>query len=91
MAEHVLMVSMPITELKQMITDAVDKALDTKFEPLRKQFEDRLITTNEAAEKLGVTRMTLHNLEKRGELIPVRVGGKVQYRESDITVYLRNK
>ena len=50
MAEHVLMVSMPITELKQMITDAVDKALDTKFEPLRKQFEDRLITTNEAAE-----------------------------------------
>ena len=69
MAEHVLMVSMPVSELKQMINDAVDTALDRKFEPLRKQFEDRLITANETAEKLGVTRMTLHNLEKREELI----------------------
>lgn len=91
MAEHVLMVSMPVSELKQMINDAVDTALDRKFEPLRKQFEDRLITANETAEKLGVTRMTLHNLEKREELIPIRIGGKVQYRESDITIYLRKK
>lgn len=91
MAEHVLMVSMPVSELKQMIAEAVDKALDTKFEPLRKQFEDRLISADETAEKLGVTRMTLYNLEKRGELMPVRVGSKVQYRESDITIFLRNK
>lgn len=91
MAEHVLMVSMPVSELKQMINDAIDTALDRKFEPLRKQFEDRLITADEAAQKLGVTRMTLYNLEKRKDLIPVRIGGKVQYRESDLTIYLRNK
>lgn len=91
MAEQILMVTMPISELKQMINDAVNTALDRKFEPLRKQFEDRLITANEAAEKLGVTRMTLHNLEKREELMPIRIGGSVKYRESDITVYLRNK
>lgn len=91
MAEQILMVTMTVSEFRQIINDAVDTALDRKFEPLRKQFEDRLITAKEAAEKLRVTRMTLHNLEKREELMPVRIGGKVQYRESDITIYLRNK
>lgn len=91
MAEQILITSISIAELRQMIKEAVDTSLDVRFEPLRKQFEDRLMTANETAEKLGVTRMTLHNLEKRGELMPVRIGCKVQYRESDITIYLRNK
>lgn len=91
MAEHVLMVSMPVTELKQMINDAVNSALDLKFEPLRRQFEDRLIDVKETGKKLGVTRQTLVNLEKRGELVPIRVGSSVRYRESDITRYLNSK
>ena len=45
----------------------------------------------EAAQKLGVTDRTMNNLEKRGELIPTRIGAKVMYKESDITQYLNRK
>lgn len=89
MAESVLMVTMTVTELQLMIKNAVNEAMSKEFAPLRRQFEDRLIDVKEAAAKLEVTRMTLYNLEKRGELIPLRIGSKVKYRESDITVYLR--
>ena len=80
----VLMISMPVTELANLIEIAVDKVLDKRFSPLRRQFEDRLITLKEAAQKLGVTDRTMNNLEKRGELIPTRIGAKVMYKESDI-------
>ena len=66
------MISMPVTELANLIEIAVDKVLDKRFSPLRRQFEDRLITLKEAAQKLGVTDRTMNNLEKRGELIPTR-------------------
>lgn len=91
MAEHVLMISMPVTELKQMINDAVNTALDLKFEPLRRQFEDRLIDRADAAKALGVTLATLHNWNKNATLPHVKIGGCVKYRESDITNFLRSK
>lgn len=87
----VLMISMPVTELANLIEIAVDKVLDKRFSPLRRQFEDRLITLKEAAQKLGVTDRTMNNLEKRGELTPTRIGAKVMYKESDITQYLNRK
>lgn len=87
----VLMISMPVTELANLIEIAVDKVLDKRFSPLRRQFEDRLMTLKEAAQKLGVTDRTMNNLEKRGELIPTRIGAKVMYKESDITQYLNRK
>lgn len=87
----VLMISMPVTELANLIEIAVDKVLDKRFSPLRRQFEDRLITLKEAAQKLGVTDRTMNNLEKRGELIPTRIGAKVMHKESDITQYLNRK
>lgn len=52
----VLMISMPVTELVNLIEIAVDKVLDKRFFSLRRQFEDRLITLKEAAQKLGGNR-----------------------------------
>lgn len=91
MAEQILITTMSVAELKQMINDAVDTALDRKFEPLRRQFEDRLIDRADAAKVLGVTLATLHNWNKNGTLLHVKIGGSVKYRESDITTFLRNK
>ncbi|PXV61210.1 helix-turn-helix protein [Dysgonomonas alginatilytica] len=91
MAEAVLMVTMTVSELQSMIKSAVNEVIQKEFAPLRKQFEDRLITADETATKLQVTRVTLYNLEKRGHLLPIRVGSKVMYSESAITVYLMSK
>lgn len=82
---------MPVEELGRLIELKLDEVLDKRFSPLRRQFEDRLITLKEASQKLGVTDRTMSNLEKRGELMPTRIGAKVMYRESDITQYLNRK
>lgn len=88
-AEPVLMIQMPVTELQRMIQEAVNSALDAKFEPLRRQFEDRLIGVKEVCEKLGVTRQTLYNI--KDELPPIKIGSKVRYKESAVTAYLAEK
>lgn len=87
----VLMISMPVEELINLINTSVTHAVKEEFKPLRRQFEDRLISLKDAAAKLGVTDRTMNNLEKRGELIPTRIGAKVMYRESDITQYLNRR
>lgn len=87
----VLMITMPVEELGNLIERRLDEVLDRRFSPLRRQFEDRLISLKEAAQKLGVTDRTMNNLEKRGELAPTRIGAKVMYKESDITQYLNRR
>lgn len=87
----ILMISIPVEELGNLIERRLDEVLDKRFSPLRKQFEERLIPLKEASQKLGVTERTMNNLEKRGELIPTRIGAKVMYKESDITQYLNRR
>lgn len=88
-AEHILMTSMPVSELERMLEKLIDARLDVKFEPLRRQFEDRLIGVKEVCEKLGVTRQTLYNI--KDELPPIKIGSKVRYKESAVTAYLAEK
>lgn len=79
------------SELFLLLKSAVKDVMCEELAPLRRQFEDRLISLKEAAQKLGVTDRTMNNLEKRGELAPTRIGAKVMYRESDITQYINRK
>lgn len=87
----ILMISIPVEELGKLIELKLDEVLDRRFSPLRKQFEDRLISIKEASKKLGVTERTMSNLAKRGELMPTRIGTKVMYKESDITQYVNRR
>ena len=45
---------------------------------------DKLLTVQEAAQMLSVSKMTLHRWYKNGILKKVEVGGKRRYRLSDI-------
>lgn len=78
-------------ELKKMMEEVFYECFEKAFAPLRRQFEDRLITRHEAAKLLNVTLQTLWSMEKRGELIPNRIGKKVLYRETVLTQYLNRK
>lgn len=89
--EHTIMIGIPLSEYKEMMREVVREVVQEETKPLRRQFEDRLITRDEAAKKLNVTLHTLWNLEKRGELIPNRIGKKVLYRETVLTQYLNRK
>ncbi len=45
---------------------------------------ERLITPEQAADTLKVSKVTLWRWEKSGYLVPVSIGGKKRYRNSDI-------
>ena len=83
--ESTIVITMSVTEFQKMISEAVDKALEQRFEPLRKRFEERMLTTKEVAEALRVSEMTVYNMAKRGDLTQIKIGSKTMYRESEVT------
>lgn len=83
--ESTIVITMSVTEFQNIIAAAVDKALEQRFEPLRKRFEERMLTTKEVAEALRVSEMTVYNMAKRGELTQIKIGSKTMYRESEVT------
>ncbi len=83
--ESTIVITMSVTEFQNIIAEAVDKALEQRFEPLRKRFEERMLTTREVAEALRVSEMTVYNMAKRGELTQIKIGSKTMYRESEVT------
>lgn len=83
--ESTIVITMSVTEFQNIIAEAVDKALEQRFEPLRKRFEERMLTTKEVAEALRVSEMTVYNMAKRGDLTQIKIGSKTMYRESEVT------
>lgn len=61
---------------KGMLTEA------TKIAEVKAK--DMLITPEQAADTLKVSKVTLWRWEKSGYLIPISIGGKKRYRNSDI-------
>jgi len=83
--ESTIVITMSVTEFQNIIAEAVDKALEQRFEPLRRRFEERMLTTKEVAEALRVSEMTVYNMAKRGDLTQIKIGSKTMYRESEVT------
>jgi excisionase family DNA binding protein len=51
-----------------------------------------LLSINEVAELLGISRPTVYALIRRGELVPIRVGERIRFDPADIRAYLeRNR
>lgn len=76
---------MSYPEFEKALEDIVDKVLDRRFEPLKKKYEEKLVTRDEVLKVLKISAPTLWRMEQRGDLIPVRIGRKVMYKESEIT------
>lgn len=76
---------MSYPEFEKALEDIVDKVLDRRFEPLKKKYEEKLVTRDEVLKILKISAPTLWRMEQRGDLIPVRIGRKVMYKESEIT------
>ena len=51
----------------------------------------RLLTTKQTCEYLQVSVTTLWRLTKRGELTPVRVGGRAQFDVKDLDRFIRRQ
>ena len=51
----------------------------------------RLLTVNEVADLLRVSRMTVYRLIKEGQLAAIRVGRNYRLREDDVDEYLSKR
>jgi len=59
---------------------------------MKKPFtEARLLTVNEVADLLRVSRMTVYRLIKNGEMPALRVGRNYRLREEDVHNYLTER
>ena len=53
--------------------------------------EARLLTANEVADLMRVSRMTVYRLIKTGEMPAVRVGRSYRLRSEDVDTYLTER
>ena len=63
--------------------------LHTEYEVKRPA---RMLSVNELAGYLGISRAGIYRIVRRGELDPIRVGNRFRFRREDVDDYLeRNR
>jgi excisionase family DNA binding protein len=50
-----------------------------------------LLSINQVARLLGISRKTLYALIRRGDLLPIRVGERLRFDQADIRAYLERQ
>jgi excisionase family DNA binding protein len=58
---------------------------DARMEPLR------LLTINDVAYSLAISRDSVYRLVRSGSLSPIRVGERLRFRREDIDAYLNRE
>jgi len=72
--------------------DAVTQHPYHRRRPMKTPFtEARLLTVNEVADLLRVSRMTVYRLIKEGQMPALRVGRSYRLREDDVDDYLSKR
>ena len=72
----------------QLINSATEVA---RLQIERSNLSKELLTIDEVAEMLKVSKMTLHRWDKLGILKKIEVGGKSRYRKSDVEAVTFNR
>ena len=73
-------------ELRTIIEDVVNETI-LKYDESQK--EEKYLTINTVIDMLKVTRATLWRWANDGYLVPLKVGKRTLYRESDVNAYLK--
>lgn len=73
-------INVKVDDLLIVLDEAIKRAKE-EFSP---KDEETYLTTDKTADILGVDRSTLWRWKKSGYLIPIEVGGRRKYKESDI-------
>jgi len=82
--------------LNEMIAAQVDKLVAIKLQEFETQlssnyiFDDYLLSREEVANKLNISKGTLDNLRNRKVLIGYNVGKSVKFKKSDVLQYIKN-
>lgn len=71
-------------ELRELLREFYNEIQSEAEAAAVEKAKDSLLTIDEVAQRLGVSRPTLWRWEKANHLVPVRVCGQKRYRNSDV-------
>ena len=79
-----LTLSLKIEDLREFAHLLIEKSKEQLLPVMVSASHEDLLTKKEVLEKFNVCHTTLWNWERKGYLIPVKIGRKVSYRQADI-------
>ena len=78
--EKIQIVSLSLDDFRNMLSDIVREHMNQ----VGKEPSDELLTVNEVAARLNISKPTLHKYAKLGILIRHKLGNRVYYRWNEI-------
>ena len=69
--------------LRNLVNDLISEREEVK--------KETYISANQVSNLLGVSKSTLWRWEKENYLVPVRVGNKLRYKESEVKLLMEGK
>lgn len=84
-------ISVPVGDLVEANKRLVETAISGLERAVSAKDSAVLLTREQVMKKLNVVPSTLWRWQKRGYLIPIRVGGENRYRSTDIDKILEGK
>lgn len=83
MNEPIVLSPIPLPELLGEITKAVRSELDART-PTTAPPAEELLTTDQTAALLGITRPTLREYRRKGYVTGYRIGTRVRYKRNEV-------
>ena len=83
MNEPIVLSPIPLPELLGEITKAVRSELDARS-PATASPAEELLTTDQTAALLGITRPTLREYRRKGYVTGYRIGTRVRYKRNEV-------
>ena len=74
-------------DLERILRDLVNDLISEREEVKKETY----ISANQVSNLLGVSKSTLWRWEKENYLVPVRVGNKLRYKESEVKQLMEGK
>ena len=71
-------------EFKGIIKAILKEVLLEFQQMIAEQKQERFLTAEEVRQMLGISKATLWRRKGDGTLIPIKIGGRVMYKQSDI-------
>lgn len=75
------------SELERILRNLVNDLISEREEVKKETY----ISANQVSNLLGVSKSTLWRWEKENYLVPVRVGNKLRYKESEVKQLMEGK
>jgi excisionase family DNA binding protein len=89
MSNNLIFSTIPLEDLKTVISDIVSGALDNRIQKQNCQTQDEYLTRKQTAEKLDISLPTLDKYTIEGRINGYRIGTRIRYKKTEIEQALK--